>query len=71
MVAANDKSIRTYGSRTVNLKLGQLRFSWKFVIAKTPVSILGADFLLGNAFAIDLKHWCLLRWRKSNNLETL
>ena len=42
------------------------RFSWSFVIAKTPVAILGSDFLLGHALAVDLKCCCLFQWRMSN-----
>ena len=66
LVAANGQSIRSYRKKLVSLNFGKQRFSWSFVIAKTPVAILGSDFLLGHALAVDLKCCCLFQWRMSN-----
>ena len=53
------QSIKTYGSKPVSLQFGKQTFTWLFVVAKTLVAILGADFLLGHALAVDLKRRCL------------
>ena len=71
LVAANDQAIRTYGSRDMDLRFGKLRFAWRFIIANTPIPILGADFCLGNSQAVDLTHRCLFQWRESDNLANV
>ena len=65
LVAANGQPIRSFGRRRVTLLLGGHRFSWSFVVADTPVGVLGADFLVNHSLAVDLKRRCLFRWQPS------
>ena len=46
LVAANQTPIKTYGERSLTLNLGLRRsFTWVFIIADLPQSIIGIDFL--------------------------
>lgn len=46
LVAANQTPIKTYGERSLTLNLGIRRsFTWVFIIADLPQSIIGIDFL--------------------------
>ena len=65
LVAANGEPIRSYTRRQTSLRLGSHTFKWTFVVADTPVGILGADFLVDHALAVDLKQRCLFRWQPS------
>lgn len=56
LFAANGTRIATFGSRTLDLNLGLRRkFKWKFIIADTNRSILGAGFLRHYGLSVHLK----------------
>ncbi|BHF84632.1 hypothetical protein SprV_0902778300 [Sparganum proliferum] len=53
--------IFTFGSRSLTLNIGLRRsFSWIFVIADMPQSILGSDFLAEFDLLVDCRRSCLL-----------
>ena len=55
LLAANKTSIKTFGTRSLNLNLGLRRvFPWVFVVADVPYAILGIDFLEHYALTVDL-----------------
>ncbi|BHF81042.1 hypothetical protein SprV_0702417100 [Sparganum proliferum] len=59
--AANCSPISTFGSRSLTLNIGLRRlFSWIFVIADVPHSILGSDFLAEFDLRVDCRRSCLL-----------
>ncbi|BHF81015.1 hypothetical protein SprV_0702414400 [Sparganum proliferum] len=59
--AANCSPISTFGSRSLTLNIGLRRlFSWIFVIADVPHSILGSDFLVEFDLRVDCRRSCLL-----------
>lgn len=53
--AANDTTIRTFGTADLTVNLGFRTCSWKFYIADVPQAILGADFLARFNLAVDLR----------------
>ena len=61
LVAANHTAIRTYGSRTIQLKFDNNSFVWSFILADVPQPLLGADFLRANNLLVDLKGRRLVR----------
>ena len=56
LIAANGSPIKSHGVRSFNLRLGNRRFTWQFVLADVQTGILGADFLRGNALLLSLIH---------------
>lgn len=59
--AANNTSIKTYGQKILKLNLGFRRdFTWQFVIADVPQSIIGSDFLEKFDLLVDVKRQCLI-----------
>ena len=53
--AANGSAIKTYGVRTIQLRLASRQYEWNFIIADVARPLLGADFLHANSFLVDLK----------------
>ena len=55
LMAANGSPIRTWGKKTVTLRLDSDRyFTQEFYIAEVTEPILGADFFINNDLAIDM-----------------
>ena len=53
--AANGTTIRTYGQRLLNVKIGLRRqFPWVFLVGDVQQPILGADFLTNFSLQVDL-----------------
>ena len=63
MVAANGSTIKTYGVRTIPLKIGRQRYEQEFWVADVEKPILGAEFFIKNDLAIDLKRRVLIERR--------
>ncbi len=55
LAAANDSSIATWGQRNIIVHLGSRSFTQSFHIADVRQPILGADFLVSNNLAVDLR----------------
>lgn len=56
LYAANGSEIKTYGTKTLELKLGLRRaYRWSFIIADVKQPILGADFLTRYGLLVDLR----------------
>ena len=55
LVAANDSRITTWGQRNIIVHLGSLSLTQSFHIADVRQPILGADFLVSNNLAVDLR----------------
>ena len=53
--AANKTAIPTWGSKQLSITLGNSTFKWSFHVADVKESIIGADFLVANNLAIDLR----------------
>ena len=54
--AANKTLIRTFGQRSLTLRIGLRRtFSWVFVVADVSQPIVGADFLYHYGLLVDLR----------------
>jgi len=53
--AANGSSIRTFGTRSVQLCFRGQHFRWDFVTAKINMPLLGADFLCAYGLLVDVK----------------
>lgn len=69
LFAANGSIITTYGWITIQPELGLRRpFPWRFVIANTTTSIIGADFLAYYHLFPDLQRGVLLDGK--TNLST-
>ena len=66
LVAANGRPIPSYARRRSTLLLDGQQFSWSFIVADTPVGVLGADFLVHHSLAVDLKRRFLFRWLPSD-----
>ena len=49
LLAANDSSIKTYGSCTLPLHFTSNKYQWTFTIADVSRSLLGADLLCSNS----------------------
>ena len=60
LVAANNSSIKTYGTskRIVDIVLKR-EYSWTFIVADVKQPILGADFLIHYNLLVDLSGRCL------------
>lgn len=58
--AANGSSIRTYGTRHVELCFSGQRFTWDFITAKVAVPLLGAEFLCAYGLLVDVKNCRLI-----------
>lgn len=71
LVAANGSSIATYGSRVVNVKIGQQQYRWNFIIANVKRPILGADFLGSNSLLVDLRSRRLLNAKNYSSVPTV
>ncbi len=55
LMAVNNTSIRTYGTRSLTLNLGLRRsFQWVFIIADVQKPILGADFLRNFGLMVNM-----------------
>ncbi|XP_057695302.1 uncharacterized protein LOC130917681 [Corythoichthys intestinalis] len=54
--SADEKPIRTYGLKTLNLRFGTQRFVWEFVVADVAFPLLGADFLCAHNLLVDILH---------------
>ena len=58
--AVNGSEIDTYGIIPLTLNLGMRRdFTWNFIVANTPSSILGIDFLRKFNLMVDSKNYLL------------
>ena len=55
LAAANGSTIRTFGTRTVQLLIGSQQYEWQFILADVSQPILGADFLRENSILVDVK----------------
>ncbi|KHJ41124.1 hypothetical protein D918_08817 [Trichuris suis] len=55
LIAANNSSIKTYGTRTLPLKFGSRNFTWTFAIADVSQPFIGADFLRAHALLVDVR----------------
>ena len=55
LIAANGSPIRSFGTRTLPLRLGNQLFQWTFAVADVSRPLLGADFLRAHALLVDLK----------------
>ena len=55
LAAANDSRIATWGQRNIIVHLGSHSFTQSFHIADVRQPILGADFLVSNNLAVDLR----------------
>ena len=56
LIAANGSSISTFGKKELTIHLGDSSYNWPFHIANVDHPLLGADFLVANNLAIDLKN---------------
>ena len=56
LIAANWSSIKTFGTAKRKIKIGQKLYSFLFVIADVPRSILGIDFLQKCKMSMDFEH---------------
>ena len=61
LIAANGTPIRSFGTRQLELKIAQFRFTWRFQVAEAHVHIIGADFLRAHALVPDLTNRRLIR----------
>ena len=68
LVAANGSSIRSFGSRRLQLQFKGRVLSWTFVVADVPGGIIGADFLRHHSLMVDLRSKCLV---DSTNLSVI
>lgn len=55
LTAANNSSIKTYGTRTIPLHFNSRHFKWTFTIADVSQPLLGADFLREHSLLVDVK----------------
>lgn len=55
LIAANGSDIPTWGKKNLSINLGKHSYVWSFHVADVKHSLLGADFLMSNNLAIDLK----------------
>ena len=55
LTAANGSTIRTFGTRTMQLLIGSHHYDCAFILADVSQPILGADFLRNNSLLVDLK----------------
>jgi len=56
LFAANGTTIKTYGTKNLDLTINERTYNWTFVIADITNPILGADFLSHYNFLIDCKN---------------
>lgn len=54
--AANGTSIKTFGQRTVTIRLGSRNMTWRFTVADVTQPILGTDFLCHHHLLVDMSH---------------
>ncbi|MEC8195147.1 MAG: hypothetical protein VX228_02220, partial [Pseudomonadota bacterium] len=62
LVAANGQPIASYSRRRSTLLLDGQQFSWSFIIADTPVGVLGADFLVHHTPTRRSAFWVPTSW---------
>ena len=55
LLAANNTSIRTYGTHTLILHFGSNTYRWNFIVADVSRPLVGADFLRSYSLLVDLK----------------
>ncbi len=55
LTAANGTKIRTYGRKTICIRLGWKTFQWSFVVAAVDRPIIGSDFLRESGLLVDVK----------------
>ena len=53
--AANGTTIKTYGKRTLTLRVDGRLFTWSFVVAQVDKHILGTDFLRAHNLLVDVQ----------------
>jgi cleavage and polyadenylation specificity factor subunit 1 len=63
LYAANGTPIRTFGTRSLTLDLGEKCYTWPFVIAGVSRPLIGADFLKHHGLLVDLPRRRLLDTR--------
>ena len=68
LIAANGSNIKCYGHRSMELKLPEGNFKWKFVLADVSRPLLGADFLRAHNLLVDLRHGRLLNAKEFNSI---
>ena len=54
IIAANGEDIKTYGLRTLDIKLADTLYKWSFIIADVKFPLLGADFLGHYNLIVDI-----------------
>ena len=59
--AANGSLIRTFGSRTVKIRIGEDRYEWSFVLAAVQRPLIGADFLRHFGLLVDVRNKRLVK----------
>ena len=52
--AANGSSIKTYGERSMSIRIGSKCLTWTFIVADVDFNILGADFLVHHSLLVDM-----------------
>ena len=68
--AANNTAIKTYGVKTIKLKLDNKLSIWHtFIKAEVDQPILGADFLANNGFTLNMEKMTLLHQRKKIKIK--
>uniref|UniRef100_A0A5S6QAW0 RNA-directed DNA polymerase n=1 Tax=Trichuris muris TaxID=70415 RepID=A0A5S6QAW0_TRIMR len=55
LVAANNSTIKTYGTRTLPLNFCSRHFTWTFTVADVAQPLLGADFFRAHSLLVDMK----------------
>ena len=60
LIAANGTPIKSYGTRQLQLKIQQVKFSWRFQVVEAQ-DIIGADFLRAHGLIPDLTNKRLVR----------
>ena len=70
-MAANGSTIRTFGTRTVPVRLQGATFRHSFILAEVNKPILGADFFTAHSLLIDLAGRRLLRLGSSPTAAAL
>lgn len=54
LTAANGTPIRTYGRHRLDIRIGDRRYGWSFLVADVTLPLLGADFLANYKLIVDV-----------------
>ena len=69
--AANGSTIKTFGSKLLQLALPGLSVSHKFLLAEVKKPILGTDFFRAHDLIIDIPRQCLARGGSSSSVPVV